>query len=95
MEEEVLENDPENVEDDNTTVVQYDSPDYTEYLQSILDNQQNEIELLTHQQVIMLEEINGLTTIVNYQFATIGIIVVFSVVVAAWKILSKWFFGGV
>lgn len=95
MDEPVIENENENVEDNDTTVVQYDSPDYTEYLQSILDNQQNEIELLTHQQVIMLEEINGLSMIVNYQFATIGVIVVFSVVVAAWKILSKWFFGGV
>lgn len=95
MEEEVLENEPENVEDNDTTVVQYDSPDYTEYLQSILDNQQNEIELLTHQQDILLEGVNGLSLIVNYQHATIGIFVVFSVVVAAWKILSKWFFGGV
>jgi chaperonin cofactor prefoldin len=77
------------------TIIQCDCPDYTEYLQSILDNQEAEIEQLEHQTEILMEEINGLSLIVNYQFATIGIVVIFSVVLAAWKILSKWFFGGV
>lgn len=76
-------------------VVQCNCPDYTEYLQSILDNQEDEIELLTEQRDCMVEQINGLTMVINYQFATIGIMVVFSVILAAWKILSKWFFGGV
>lgn len=77
------------------TIIQYNSPDYTEYFQSILDNQETQIELLTQQQQVLLEEINGLSLVVNYQHATVGIIVVFSVVLAVWKILSKWFFGGV
>ncbi len=72
-----------------------DNPDYSEYLQYILDNQTNEIELLTEQRDCMVEQINGLTMVINFQFATIGVIVVFTVVYAAWKILSKWFFGGV
>ena len=76
-------------------VIQYDCPDYTEYIQSILDNQAREIELLEQNQQVLLEEVNGLSLVVNYQFATIGIVVVFTVVIAAWKILSKWFFGGV
>lgn len=75
--------------------IQSDNVDYTEYLQSILDNQEDEIELLTEQRDCMVEQINGLTMVINYQFATIGILVVFSVILAAWKILSKWFFGGV
>ena len=75
--------------------IQSDNVDYTEYLQSILDNQETEIELLTQQRDCMTEQINGLTMVINYQFATIGILVVFSVILAAWKILSKWFFGGV
>lgn len=75
--------------------IQSDNVDYTEYLQSILDNQEDEIELLTEQRNCMVEQINGLTMVINYQFATIGILVVFSVILAAWKILSKWFFGGV
>lgn len=75
--------------------IQCNCPDYTEYLQSILDNQENEIELLTEQRDCLVEQINGLTMVINYQFATVGILVVFSVVLAAWKILSKWFFGGV
>ena len=76
-------------------VVQCNCPDYSEYFQSILDNQENEIELLTEQRDCLVEQINGLTMVINYQFATIGVIVVFTVVFAAWKILSKWFFGGV
>lgn len=83
------------MEDTENEVVQRDNADYTEYIQSILDNQAREIELLEQNQQVLLEEINGLSLIVNYQYATIGVIVVFSVVVAAWKILSKWFFGGV
>lgn len=75
--------------------IQSDNVDYTEYLQYILDNQEDEIELLTEQRDCMVEQINGLTMVINYQFATIGILVVFSVILAAWKILSKWFFGGV
>ena len=75
--------------------IQSDNVDYTEYLQSILDNQAREIELLEQNQQILLEEVNGLSLVVNYQFTTIGILVVFSVVIAVWKILSKWFFGGV
>lgn len=75
--------------------IQCSCPDYSEYIQSILDNQETEIELLTEQRDCMVEQINGLTMVINYQFATIGIIVVFTVVFAAWKILSKWFFGGV
>ena len=81
--------------DASTAIIQCDCPDYSELVQSVLDNQEAEIELLTHQQELLLEEINGLSLIVNYQHATIGIILVFSVVLAAWKILSKWFFGGV
>lgn len=76
-------------------VVQCNCPDYTEYIQSILDNQETEIELLTEQRDCLVEQINGLTMVINYQFATIGAIVVFTVVLAVWKILSKWFFGGV
>jgi len=76
-------------------VVQRDDADYTEYLQSILDNQAREIELLEQNQQILLEEVNGLSLVVNYQYTTIGIVVLFSVVITAWKILSKWFFGGV
>ena len=75
--------------------VQCDCPDYTEYIQHILDNQETEITELQHQTAILEEQINGFSLIVNYQYATIGIIVVFAVVLAAWKILSKWFFGGV
>lgn len=75
--------------------VQCNFQDYWEYLQSILDNQEDEIELLTEQRDCMVEQINGLTMVINYQFATIGILVVYSVILAAWKILSKWFFGGV
>ena len=55
-------------------VVQCNCSDYTEYLQSILDNQEVEIELLTEQRDCMVEQINGLTMVINYQFATIGII---------------------
>ena len=76
-------------------VVQCNCPDYSEYFEFILDNQENEIELLTAQRDCLVEQINGLTMVINYQFATIGVIVVFAVVLAAWKILSKWFFGGV
>ena len=83
------------MEDTENEVVQRDNADYTEYLQSILDNQAREIELLEQNQQILLEEVNGLSLVVNYQFTTIGILVVFSVLIAAWKILSKWFFGGV
>ena len=75
--------------------IQSDNVDYTEYLQSILANQEDEIELLTEQRDCIVEQINGLTIVINYQFATIGILVVFSVILAVWKILSKWFFGGV
>lgn len=75
--------------------VQCNCPDYTEYIQSILDNQKNEIEELKYQNEILLESNNGLALMCNYQFSLIGIIVIFCVVVAAWRILSKWFFGGV
>ena len=81
--------------EEENEVVERDNSDYTEYLQSILDNQAREIELLEQNQQILLEEVNGLSLVVNYQFTTIGIVVVFSVVIVAWKILSKWFFGGV
>jgi len=83
------------MENTENEIIQCSCTDYSEYIQSILDNQATEIELLTEQRDCMVEQINGLTMVINYQFATIGIIVVFTVVSVAWKILSKWFFGGV
>lgn len=80
--------------EENETV-QQDNVDYTSYLQSILDNQEIEIELLEQQRDCMAEQINGLGIVINGQNAVIGILILFSVLLALWKIISKWFFGGV
>ena len=91
------------------TVIECNCPDYTEYYETLIENQEQELETLetaaedfkTELELLqvttqMLEqEIYGLTTVINYQEMFFEMAVVLSVVVLAWKMVSKWFFGGV
>lgn len=66
--------------------------DYTPYLQSVIENQQTEIELLEYQNEILLEQINGLSLISNYMNTFIMGSVLVIIVVICWKVISGWFF---
>ena len=70
--------------------------------ESVISNQSKELEhlesmceQLTAQTAIQQEQINGFSLIVNYQFATLGTIIIALVVALAWKVFSGWFFKGV
>ena len=76
--------------------------DVVPYFETIIDNQNTELEhleticeQLTTQTAIQQEQINGFSLIVNYQFATIAIIVIALVVALGWKVFNGWFFKGV
>lgn len=69
--------------------------DYTELLQIIIDNQNREIELLSEQKAILIEELNGFSIISNYLHSFVGIFLISAVVAVLWGILNKWFFRGV
>ena len=71
------------------------SVDYTELLQIIIDNQNREIELLSEQKAILIEELNGFSIISNYLHAFVGIFLISALVAVLWGILNKWFFRGV
>lgn len=71
------------------------SADYTELLQIIIDNQNREIELLSEQKAILIEELNGFSIISNYLHSFVGIFLISAVVAVLWGILNKWFFRGV
>lgn len=71
------------------------SVDYTELLQIIIDNQNREIELLSEQKAILIEELNGFSIISNYLHSFVGIFLISAVVAVLWGILNKWFFRGV
>lgn len=86
---------------DNPSYI-YVTDDVSEKFETLITNQQNEIEhlqaiqeQLTAQTEIQQEQINGFTVIVNYQFATISVIVIMSVVCLLWKVFNGWFFKGV
>lgn len=68
--------------------------DYTELIQTIINNQDKEIQLLTEQKAILVEELNGFSLISNYLHSFVGIFVVSAVVAVLWNILNKWFFRG-
>ena len=85
---------------DSETV--YILEDVVPYFETIIENQSIEIEhlesmceQLTAQTAIQQEQINGFSLIVNYQFATLGTIIIALVVALAWKVFSGWFFKGV
>ena len=69
--------------------------DYTDYFTAIIEKQEQELETLTYTNELLKEEINGLTMIVNYQEMFFEMFAVLSVILLVWKMLSKWFFGGV
>lgn len=69
---------------------------------TVINNQQTELERLqevcnkletqTEQQQEMIE---GFGLVVNYQFATLGIICIVISVCLLWQVFNKWFFRGV
>lgn len=61
----------------------YISDEIIPYIETIIGNQSTEIEQLMIQNAYMQEQINGFTMVINYQFATIGIIVIGAVVALA------------
>ncbi len=76
--------------------------DVIPYYEEIIDNQNTEIEhlnsiyeQLTDQVALEREQINGFTLIINYQYATIAILVISLVIALGWKVLNGWFFKGV
>lgn len=80
---------------ENETVYTEVATDYSELLQTIVENQDKEIELLTEQKALLIEEINGFSIVSNYLHSFVGIFVVSAVVAVLWNILNKWFFRGV
>lgn len=69
--------------------------DVTPELKAIIEELQKANEHLEEQTAIQQEQINGFTMIVNYQFATLAIIVLFVVIAFVWKVFNGWFFKGV
>ena len=80
---------------DNEIVYTEIAVDYTELLQTIIDNQDKEIQLLTEQKTLLIEELNGFSIVSNYLHSFVGIFVISAVVAVLWNILNKWFFRGV
>lgn len=71
------------------------SVDYSPQLAAILDKQSELITLTQQQNEILLEQVNGLSLIVNYQNVILGVAVLAGVVFIAYRVLFKWFFRGV
>ena len=86
---------------ENTETV-YILEDVVPYFERIIDIQNTEIERLQDitkqletQTELQQEMINGFELVVNYQFATVGLIAIISVIILCWRIFNKWFFRGV
>lgn len=71
------------------------SVDYSPQLAAIIDKQSELITLTQQQNEILLEQVNGLSYIVNYQNVILGVSVLAGVVLIAYRVLFKWFFRGV
>lgn len=71
------------------------SVDYSPQLAAIMDKQSEQITLLQQQNEILLEQVNGLSLVVNYQHVFVGVAVLAVVVFIAYRVLFKWFFRGV
>lgn len=71
------------------------SVDYLPQLASIMDKQSELITLTQQQNEILLEQVNGLSYIVNYQNVFLGVAILSIVVFIAYRVLFKWFFRGV
>lgn len=69
--------------------------DYSPQLSAIIDKQSELITLTQQQNEILLEQVNGLSLVVNYQNAFLGVAVLAGVVFIAYRVLFKWFFRGV
>ncbi len=69
--------------------------DYTEYFNTVIQNQQQQIELLEQQNEILLEQINGFSIISNYLNDFYAVALVLVGVLLLWNVLNKWFFRGV
>lgn len=79
--------------DNNENVNTYE--EVVSALNEMIELQQETNEHLTTETAYQQEIINGLTLVVNYQFALIGIIVIGAVIAFSWNIFNKWFFRGV
>ncbi|MCM1334599.1 MAG: hypothetical protein NC084_00075 [Bacteroides sp.] len=84
-----------NAEDQTEDEAEIVSADYTPLLTSIRDKQQEQIALLQQQNEILLEQVNGLSYVVNYQNAFLGVAILAIVVFISYRVLFKWFFRGV
>lgn len=71
------------------------SVDYSPQLAAIMDKQSEQITLLQQQNEILLEQVNGLSLVVNYQNVILGVAVLAGVVLIAYRVIFKWFFRGV
>ena len=65
-----------------------------EHLSEYAEKLDDTSEQLEHIIAIQQEQINGFTEVIEYQHATIGIIVLVCFVVFVWNVLNKWFFRG-
>lgn len=69
--------------------------DYTEYFQSIISNQEIELQTLTEEKTILLEQLEGFSLIAQYQNYFFCIAIGVIVVTLLWNVLNKWFFRGI
>lgn len=76
----------------DTVVISYD---YTPQLNTIISNQQQQIELLEQQNAYLAEQVNGLSLTVNYLNSFYAIFIGVIAVSLLWNVLNKWFFRGV
>lgn len=68
--------------------------DYAPQLETLIEKQSEQIELLQAQNDILLEQINGFSLIVNYMNGFFCIAIALIVVFILSHVLNKWFFRG-
>lgn len=68
--------------------------DYAPQLETLIEKQTEQIELLKYQNDILLEQVNGFSLIGNYLNAFFCISVAVITVFILSHILNKWFFRG-
>lgn len=68
--------------------------DYAPQLETLIEKQSEQIELLQVQNDILLEQINGFTYVVTYCNMFFQIMVMCIAVYTVWNVLNKWFFRG-
>lgn len=78
---------------DNTETV-YLYYDVTPELKEIIEKQDKTIEELQYQTEVMKVQIDGISQVLDWQYATVGIIVIVLVARAIWRVLSGWYFRG-